>query len=78
MASDSDLGMDREISRRDFLDGVSLTLGGSLLMPSCRQIRSSFEEKSAYYPPTLTGLRGSHPGSFEAVSNTHLTLPTKA
>ena len=64
-ASDHDLGMDRGISRRDFLNGVGLTLGSSLLVPGCRQIPASFEENPAFYPPTLTGLRGSHPGSFE-------------
>jgi len=31
--SDRDLGMDRPITRRDFLNGVGLTLTGSLAYP---------------------------------------------
>jgi len=30
MNSDRDLGMDRAITRRDFLNGVSVTIGGAL------------------------------------------------
>ena len=32
--TDRDLGMDRPITRRDFLNGVSLTVGGVLLSPA--------------------------------------------
>jgi spermidine dehydrogenase len=60
--------MDREITRRDFLNGVALTVGTTII-PSCLfgALNSSTDpEKSAdYYPPALTGLRGSHPGAFE-------------
>ncbi len=61
--------MHRKITRRDFLDGVALAAGAALLLPSAYAAlgASTDPEKSPdYYPPALTGLRGSHPGSFEA------------
>lgn len=63
--SDRSLGMDRDISRRDFLNGVAM-IAGSLALP---QAALATEESAApalpsdYYPPTLTGIRGSQPGS---------------
>ena len=51
------------ITRRDFMGGVALSLAaGTSLSPL--EILAA-EGKSPYYPPTLTGMRGSHPGSFE-------------
>jgi spermidine dehydrogenase len=47
------------LTRRDFLNGVALSVGGALLSP-----RDVFGEPSSY-PPTLTGMRGSPDGSFE-------------
>lgn len=62
---DRRLGMNRAISRRDFLNGVSIAIGASLL-PACATTRNAAVGRlSAPYPPSLTGLRGSHPGSFE-------------
>src|SRR5579884_4232372 len=67
-SSDKDLGMDRGITRRDFLNGIAFTSGAAMLPP---HLLAALEhdldpEKSAdYYPPALTGLRGSHVGSFE-------------
>ncbi|MDH3207740.1 MAG: NAD(P)-binding protein [Gemmatimonadota bacterium] len=66
---DRDLGMLREITRRDFLNGVALTVGGSLLPRGTladvgRRSRYASPQES-YYPPAATGMRGSHPGSFE-------------
>ncbi len=62
---DKRLGMDQEISRRDFLNGVGVAIGASLL-PACSQSDGPVATApSAYYPPAETGLRGSHPGSFE-------------
>lgn len=55
------------VSRRDFLSGVSVALTGAAL--SCREIpefRAAIErEGETPYPPLRTGMRGSHPGSFE-------------
>ncbi len=56
-----DLGMDAPITRRDFLNGVALTIGASAIPGSLRTLADGHE----YYPPSLTGLRGSHAGSFE-------------
>jgi len=49
------------ISRRDFLHGVALsvTAGGSLAPLELLAMDGD------RYPPALTGMRGSHPGSFE-------------
>ena len=55
--------MHRKITRRDFINGVAVTAGASM-MPW--QLMGAVPEKPGnYYPPALTGLRGSHPGSFE-------------
>ena len=59
------LGMDQPISRRDFLNGVSVAIGVSLLPACSRTGGPIIDVASAYYPPAETGLRGSHPGSFE-------------
>lgn len=57
------LGMFSPISRRDFLNGVALTVGAALA-PS--PLFAAFDAaQDAYYPPAKTGLRGSHVGSFE-------------
>ena len=77
--SDRELGMDREINRRDFLNGASIAIAGAVLAPGASGAQgreaspapaaSPFIEGSpsqeTYYPPTRTGMRGSHPGSFE-------------
>jgi spermidine dehydrogenase len=69
---DRELGMQRKITRRDFLDGVALAIGGSLLSantPISAMVpgREDFtpEKNAGYYPPALQGMRGNHPGSFE-------------
>lgn len=52
------------ITRRDFLNGVALSLAaGTSLSPL--EILAATTGNAAYYPPALTGLRGSHVGSFE-------------
>src|SRR5579862_6642551 len=60
--------MDREISRRDFLNGVALAIGAAAVPASlflgCEHPHGP-QQSPSYYPPALTGLRGSHPGSFE-------------
>jgi len=79
---DRELGMQRRITRRDFLNGMAITVGASLLPAGAlAQAADSGADASAqdpllaagitqsdsrYYPPALTGMRGSHPGSFEA------------
>jgi spermidine dehydrogenase len=59
-----ELGLDRAITRRDFLNGIAVGVAGASLLGVSR--RSEAAQLSAdYYPPALTGLRGSHAGSFE-------------
>ena len=61
---DRELGMDRAITRRDFLNGVSVAVGGSLLAgPFARY--APYSNAAGAYPPALTGMRGSHDGSWE-------------
>ncbi len=57
----TELGMDRPIPRRDFVNGVAVAVGASLLSWRGAMAAPDFPD----YPPGLTGLRGSHPGSFE-------------
>jgi spermidine dehydrogenase len=78
-SNDRNLGMDSNITRRDFLNGVAVTVGASLI-PGVALAQNSGPDPSPlepllaqgitqndprYYPPLLTGMRGSHPGSFE-------------
>ena len=67
-ADDRSLGLDRAITRRDFLNGVALSVVGSALAPElARAAQQEFapERAADYYPPTRVGMRGSHAGSFE-------------
>jgi len=71
-ASDRELGMDRPITRRDFLNGVAIGAGsalGSAWLPGLAFgdaiVPPAAQDAPGYYPPGLTGMRGSHPGSFE-------------
>src|SRR5580658_2031335 len=52
--------MSDTINRRDFLGGSALAIAAGLT--PLAQLRA---EPGRYYPPALTGLRGSHPGAFE-------------
>jgi spermidine dehydrogenase len=65
--SDRELGMDRAIPRRDFLNGAAMAVGSALIPSSLQSGDSSDEPQNhaGYNPPVSTGLRGSHPGSFE-------------
>jgi spermidine dehydrogenase len=69
-ARDRELGMDRDITRRDFLNGMAIGAGGVLAnawLPGmlAAQTAATGQDAPGYYPPSLTGMRGSHPGSFE-------------
>ena len=63
---DKELGMDRAISRRDFLNG-SATIIAAAALPggALASDGESAQAGTAGYPPLRTGLRGSHPGSYE-------------
>jgi spermidine dehydrogenase len=70
---DRELGMQENITRRDFLNGVSVAVGASLLAANPLWLeafgvpQSPFapEKDPGYYPPAKTGMRGSHDGSWE-------------
>jgi len=68
---DQALGMNRDITRRDFLNGCALTAGASLAPANPEWLRLMLAAETAperdpnYYPPAKTGLRGSHDGSWE-------------
>src|SRR5579863_1805817 len=68
---DRELGMHRKITRRDFLDGMSLAIGGTIVASGCPWVNGldAFAtegpgQKPDYYPPALTGMRGNHEGSY--------------
>jgi spermidine dehydrogenase len=70
---DRELGMGRSITRRDFINGVSIAVGASLVPPQSSWIEAfglsgplyAPEKDPNYYPPAKTGMRGSHDGSWE-------------
>src|SRR3954462_720352 len=73
-ARDRVLGMDRAITRRDFLNGVAVGVGGAIaggMLPGMPGFATTLEaaafaqDAPGYYPPALTGMRGSHDGSFD-------------
>jgi len=69
-SDDRNLGMDRLISRRDVLLGMG-ALAASTFVPGRAFADEMLRLERAggfgpSYPPGLTGLRGSHAGSFEA------------
>ena len=63
MIGDEELGMNSAISRRDFINGTAIAVGGlaagSLGGPALSAIAAD-----PTYPPAKMGLRGAHPGSF--------------
>ncbi|WP_395672600.1 NAD(P)-binding protein [Phenylobacterium sp.] len=68
MDGDRNLGMDRQISRRDFVHGaaagaLALGLPGAALAQGAGPGGGAANET---YPPAKTGMRGSHPGAFES------------
>jgi len=74
---DRELGMGRNITRRDFLNGFSVAVGASLVAPSTAwseafgmpdpptEQSGGAQSAAGYYPPAKTGMRGSHDGSWE-------------
>lgn len=71
--TERELGMDRAITRRDFLNGVAVGVGGTLasgafsketLLAAAAFDDVAPEKAPNYYPPALMGMRGNHDGSF--------------
>jgi spermidine dehydrogenase len=71
-ASDRALGMEVPIARRDFLNGAAIAVGSAIagswpdVIAAAAAAGPAAQDAPGYYPPILTGLRGNHPGSFEA------------
>ncbi|MFT5521267.1 MAG: spermidine dehydrogenase [Enterobacterales bacterium] len=68
--TDKALGMHRKISRRDFIHDLSLasigmSLPGMTFADEIAAIDTPITPMHDNYPPSRTGLRGSHPGAFE-------------
>ena len=67
-----ELGEHRSIPRRDFLQGALVASATALTGPLLQAYGAdgagdavAAQDRPGYYPPLLTGMRGSHPGSFE-------------
>lgn len=63
--TDEQLGMNKGIVRRDFIQATVLTSLGLLLPTSCQPATNENKLPKDYYPPLKTGMRGSHDGSYE-------------
>src|ERR1700687_54227 len=61
---DRGLGMDRKITRRDFLDGMAMTVGGAAVAMHVPEAGAQ-NTAGANYPPALTGLRGDQEQVFQ-------------
>jgi spermidine dehydrogenase len=67
-ARDRELGLFAPITRRDVLQGMGTAFAGALATPWIARAgkdEAAFPVLADDYPPARTGLRGSHPGSFE-------------
>lgn len=71
---DRDLGMGSAITRRDFVQGVAVTgaaasalgIGPQALAAATRKTAGLETDMAGSYPPLRSGMRGMHPGAFEA------------
>ena len=76
--SDNDLGIERNITRRDFLNGVSVGVAGALACQAglfaaldgatlAAEVTNgpSNTTAGAEYPPALTGMRGSYDATYK-------------
>ena len=62
---DRELGMDRPITRRDFINGVAVTIGTAALGSKISAAEPAAQDQPHYDPATKTGMRGSHAGTFD-------------
>ena len=67
---DRELGMNRPITRRDFMNGVAVGIGGAVAgswLAGCggAKTRPLGQDAAGYNPSAGTGMRGDHAGSFE-------------
>jgi spermidine dehydrogenase len=73
MKKDKELGMGSDITRRDFLNGVAIgagatllggTVGADTLLAAAVLDEFAPEKTPDYYPPARMGMRGNHDGTF--------------
>jgi spermidine dehydrogenase len=62
--------MDRSITRRDFMNGIAVGVGGAVAgswLAGCGEAKTRplGQHAAGYNPSSVTGMRGSHAGSFE-------------
>jgi spermidine dehydrogenase len=67
--NDLNLGLHQPITRRDFLNGVAVGIGASVIsadpvLAAALADESAPEKAAGYYPPAKTGMRGNHDGTF--------------
>src|SRR5258708_6609178 len=63
-----ELGMNRPIARRDFLNGVAIGITGATAAFAAAQrleAQAAPGAEAANYPPLRTGLRGNYPGAVD-------------
>ena len=63
--TDKELGMDRRITRRDFMNGAAMAIAAAATPLSFAQGTPEAQDRPGYDPPAAHGLRGSHVGAFE-------------
>jgi spermidine dehydrogenase len=65
--TDKEMGMDRHITRRDFMNGAAMAIAAAVAPHSSLLAQGGTEaqDRPGYDPPAAHGLRGSHPGAFE-------------
>ncbi len=68
--TDKELGMDRKITRRDFMNGAAMSIGAAATSPGVHLFGQTPEtpepqNRPGYDPPALHGMRGSHEGSYQ-------------
>ena len=63
--TDKELGMDRRITRRDFMNGAAMAIAAAITPHSFAQGSAEAQDRPGYDPPAAHGLRGSHVGAFE-------------
>lgn len=59
--------MKHKITRRDFINGVAIGAGAGFLNPISFSAHSANVRTDAPYPPLRSGMRGNHPGSYDAM-----------
>ena len=64
-SGDRELGMGRNISRRDFVQGAAAMGALACALPDGGSLLPERDSPRRPYAPAASGLRGSQPGSFE-------------